>query len=116
MDYLPIIVSCVFLLFCVMISYVLKVSYPKEINSWIGYRTRRSIRSQESWVAANECAGKLLFRYALVAILVFPIVLATFIALDIPFLFLMPATAGLWAIALIATIIQTERRLIKLGH
>jgi len=31
---------------------------PKEINSLLGYRTRRSMSSKEAWAYANKCCGK----------------------------------------------------------
>ena len=31
---------------------------PKKINSWMGYRTRRSMKNQDTWKFANEHCGK----------------------------------------------------------
>ena len=39
---------------------------PEEINSVFGYRTRRSMASQEAWNFAHHACGKLWFRWGLV--------------------------------------------------
>ena len=39
---------------------------PEEINSVFGYRTRRSMASQEAWNFAHHVCGKLWFRWGLV--------------------------------------------------
>ena len=38
---------------------------PEEINSVFGYRTRRSMASQEAWNFAHHACGKLWFRWGL---------------------------------------------------
>jgi uncharacterized membrane protein len=36
-----------------VLSYIFKRFPPKKINHWYGYRTSRSMRSQEAWDCAN---------------------------------------------------------------
>ncbi len=35
---------------------------PKEVNSLVGYRTRRSMQNEDTWRFANEYAGKLFWK------------------------------------------------------
>ena len=42
---------------------------PKKINSVYGYRTKRSVRSQEAWDFAHRYFGKLWLVYGLLSIL-----------------------------------------------
>lgn len=43
----------------ILIGLLMKSHPPKTINSIIGYRTRRSMRSQEAWDYANSECGRL---------------------------------------------------------
>lgn len=42
---------------------------PKEINSYFGYRTKRSMRNQETWQYAHKHCGKLWFVIGLIMLL-----------------------------------------------
>lgn len=90
----------------VAISFLFKRFQPKEINGFIGYRTQRSMRSQEAWNFANHYSAQLLFRYALIA----------FLLQFVVYLVVEPETAllclvGLWIACLLSTILRTERML-----
>ena len=37
-----------------LIALIVKYNQPKKINALYGYRTKRSMQSEESWVAANR--------------------------------------------------------------
>ena len=113
MTYIPIVLSAAFLLFCAVIAYCLKNYYPKEPNPWVGYRTRRSLKSNDSWTLANAYAGKLLFRYSIAEICLFPLVV---VIAGPPAQFVFLITACLWTMALFTTIFQTERMLKKSGY
>jgi len=43
---------------------------PKEINNLVGYRTRRSMASQEAWDYANERLGELMIKSSLLTLIV----------------------------------------------
>ena len=43
----------------ILCGYFMKDHCPKEINSILGYRTRRSMRNQETWQFANTYCGAL---------------------------------------------------------
>ncbi|MGM9947874.1 SdpI family protein [Floccifex sp.] len=40
--------------FILVIGYLFRNHYPKEINSLIGYRTRRSMMNEDTWNFANQ--------------------------------------------------------------
>jgi len=42
---------------------------PKKINSLYGYRTKRSMASQEAWEFAQPYSGKMMLRYMIIYIL-----------------------------------------------
>ena len=42
-----------------VIGIVFQKHAPKEINGFIGYRTRRSMQSQEAWDYANKRMGEI---------------------------------------------------------
>ena len=42
---------------------------PKEINPYFGYRTKRSMRNQETWQYAHKHCGKLWFVIGLIMLL-----------------------------------------------
>lgn len=41
---------------------------PKKINHFYGYRTRRSMSSQEAWDFAHQCCGRIWLRLGLVSV------------------------------------------------
>ena len=41
---------------------------PKNVNSFFGYRTARSMKDQQSWVAAHNLFGNILYKMGLVMI------------------------------------------------
>lgn len=43
--------------FMVLLAAIFKAFPPKKINMWYGYRTERSMQSQEAWDAANSYAN-----------------------------------------------------------
>ena len=43
----------------IVCGYVFRKSAPKEINSLVGYRTERSMKSKAAWDFAHEYFGKL---------------------------------------------------------
>ena len=48
--------------------------YPKEINSAIGYRTKKSMKNEETWKFGNEYCGRLWYRIGTVILV--PTILA----------------------------------------
>jgi uncharacterized membrane protein len=92
----------------VAISYFFKKNYPKEINAFMGYRTKRSMSSPEAWILANSYSSQILFNYSVIAV-----ILQLFLNL-----FLAPSVALVWTVAvwiffLFLTIFQTEVELKK---
>lgn len=57
----------VFLMICtflipviqVIAGWAMRYHTPKQINSWIGYRTMRSTKDENAWLFANRYCGKL---------------------------------------------------------
>lgn len=94
----------------VAISSLFRRHYPREINSIVGYRTKRSMRSNDAWIFANQYSSDLLFRCSL-AMLVLQIILYLF--LDPPVALL--ALVALWIACLFYTILRTEIMLKRRG-
>lgn len=97
-------------LFNVVLYAFFRKSYPKEINSMIGYRTKRSMKSQEAWLFANKYASDLMLKSAAVL----------FILQFLLHLFLQPEVALItfvvvWIMSLFITIFITENALKRNG-
>jgi uncharacterized membrane protein len=101
-----VILNVVFLITCVSVSFAFKNHYPKDINSFVGYRTRRSMSSKEAWLDANEYASSQLFKYSFVAVI---IQVALFFAINAKIALL--TSAGVWILFLLLTLVQTEVKL-----
>ena len=87
---------------------------PKEINNWIGYRTKRSMKSEEAWKFAHEYCGKLWWILGWAAALPLGLVIIPFIVSSDLIIGIVGATAvGVQVILLTATIIPTEIALKK---
>ncbi|MEJ1242540.1 SdpI family protein [Chryseolinea sp. T2] len=97
-----IVVNVVFLTTCSSISHALKKYYPKDINSFVGYRTTRSMSSKEAWLRSNEYASGVLFKFSFVVVLIDLALLAKTAFLT---------GAAEWVVFLILTIVQTEMKL-----
>lgn len=50
-------------------------SVPKEINPILGYRTKSSMRNQDTWEFANLLSGKLAFKWGWIMLIVTAIVM-----------------------------------------
>ncbi len=88
------------------ISYGFKRFCPGEINDFVGYRTKRSMSSQEAWDFANRYSSDTLFKCS-IGVVIFQM-LAMFI---LPQSTALLITVSIWIIVLIATIILTEQKL-----
>lgn len=70
--------TCVSLLVPIIIisigSYTRK-SVPKEINSFLGYRTKLSMRNQDTWEFANLLFGRLAFKWGWIMVVITGIVM-----------------------------------------
>jgi hypothetical protein len=109
MEHILIVFNILFLMSCVPISYLFKKNYPTDINSMIGYRTKRSMASKDSWVLANKYSSNLLFKYSLLTAII-QIALFTVFGGKVAIL----GAASLWLILLLTTLLQTEIKLKKL--
>ena len=105
------IMNIAFITMFISISYLFMKFYPKEINSVVGYRTKRSMRSQEAWELSNSHAGKLLLRYSLL-VAVLQLMLYVFFGGFVSLLGML----GAWIVMLIIAIVQTERLLKNEGY
>lgn len=64
----------VFMLIMCLLSPVLMIGFgryfvkgdPGKINRWFGYRTKRSMKNQETWIFAHRYSGKIWFFSGLV--------------------------------------------------
>lgn len=62
-----------------LIAVLFKLYSPSKINPYFGYRTKRSLSSQEAWDEANKFSSSLL---VLIAVLLNVVQLALFLLLD----------------------------------
>lgn len=51
--------ACFVPILILVIGIIFQKHAPKEINGFIGYRTRRSMQSQEAWDYANKRMGEI---------------------------------------------------------
>ena len=51
--------ACLIPILILVIGLIFQKHAPKEINGFIGYRTRRSMQSQEAWDYANKRMGEI---------------------------------------------------------
>ncbi|HMP98127.1 MAG TPA: SdpI family protein [Cyclobacteriaceae bacterium] len=93
-----------------VIGYLFMRFPPKKINHFYGYRTPRSMRSQEAWDFANKYSSALMFYF----FLTMPVVqaLGWFSIGPKPAALL---AAGYLTVGLIALMIHTETKLKKKG-
>ena len=85
---------------------------PKRVNGFYGYRTARSMSSQEAWDFAHRACGRIWRRCGVVMLPVSVLLLLPVFGRDV-------AVVGLWAcvlvtvqcVVLIATIFPVEREL-----
>lgn len=61
MEYWWSMLSCDCIIPIIMILYgrMMWKHYPKKINNYTGYRTKRSMKNADTWKFANEACGKL---------------------------------------------------------
>ena len=85
---------------------------PKRINSVYGYRTRRSVRSQDTWEFAHHYFGKLWLVCGLVSIPISLVPMCLVLGKSEQVISMTSLIVlGLQVILLLATIIATERAL-----
>ena len=87
---------------------------PKEINNWIGYRTRRSMKSEDAWKFAHEYCGRLWWILGWAACLplglaIIPFVICSYFTIGIAAAIII----GVQVLILTATMIPTEIALKK---
>ena len=87
---------------------------PKKINSYYGYRTRRSVRSQETWDFAHYYFGKLWLVCGLVSLPISLVPLCLVLGkseqvISVAGLIVL----GIQTLLLLVTILLTERALMK---
>jgi len=88
---------------------VLYYFQPKKINPYYGYRTKRSMRDQQSWQAANDYSSRLFVIIAVVLNIVQGVACMV-LASQVAFILV----AILMVLSLIAIIPLTERRMINI--
>jgi len=64
------IMNITFIIMFISIAFLFKKYYPKEINPVVGYRTRRSMKSQEAWIIANSYSSDLLYRQTTILLII----------------------------------------------
>ena len=94
----------------ISIAFLFKKYYPKEINPMVGYRTRKSMKSQKAWAIANSYSSDLLFRHTLILPIIQVMLYFIFGGLVA-----LLGMLGTHILILINTIIQTESFLKKNG-
>lgn len=100
--FLPIVIVCA-------TGYYLKDNPPKKINKVIGYRTKRSMNSQDAWDFAQLYSSKLLFTWSAAAIVG---ILAHIILTDTPSLgSIVASSTAVLVLIIIGVIYYTEKEL-----
>lgn len=87
-------------------GYLLKKHPPKTINPLYGYRSKRSMKNQAQWDAANRYSGQLMTKYAVYYAVSGSIVSFTFQGIEFFFV-----VVGLMLTAIALMIVQVEKRL-----
>ena len=110
--YIMLLVILIIPLLMVGFGLLLMKNPPKKINSVYGYRTRRSVRSQDTWEFAHHYFGKLWLVCGLVSIPISLVPMCLVLGksedvITITALIVM----GLQSIMMVATLILTERAL-----
>jgi uncharacterized membrane protein len=80
---------------------------PKKINGIYGYRTSRSMKSQENWDIAQRYSSRLMFKQGLVMLAIGGML----IALPIPDEVSVVISVSLLIISVIVLFVQTEKKL-----
>lgn len=88
------------------ISAMFRKYYPKQINDFVGYRTPRSMRSQEAWDFANRYSSDLMLRCAVFAFFI-QFLFYAILEAETALLFFV----ALWIGGLAFTILCTEKKL-----
>jgi uncharacterized membrane protein len=105
-----IVLNVIILLMIISIALFFKYNIPKEINDFIGYRTTRSMRSQEAWDLANSYSANMIFRYSL-----FVSILQIILYFIFGGLIALLAVCATWVFTLLFTMVKTEAELKKNG-
>jgi uncharacterized membrane protein len=101
-----------FIAFITLISgYLFRFKPPKTINFIYGYRTKRSMSSQEHWDFAHLYSGKLMLILGVVLFFLALLSLFVKIQLEEPFLGLL--AVGIFVIGMAIVIYKTEKALKK---
>ena len=68
MEFWWIILGCDLLIPVIMVisGLIMAKRCPKEINSFLGYRTARSMKNMDTWKFAHECCGKIWWKLGIV--------------------------------------------------
>lgn len=62
--------ACFVPILILVIGIIFQKHAPKEINGFIGYRTRRSMQSQEAWDYANKRMGEIWLALGMILLVV----------------------------------------------
>jgi uncharacterized membrane protein len=112
--YIMLLVILIMPLMMVGFGLLLMKNPPKKINSYYGYRTRRSVRSQETWDFAHYYFGKLWLVCGLVSLPISLVPLCLVLGkseqvISVAGLIVL----GIQTLLLLVTILLTERALMK---
>lgn len=112
--YIMLLVILIMPLMMVGFGLLLMKNPPKKINSYYGYRTRRSVRSQETWDFAHYFFGKLWLVCGLVSLPISLVPLCLVLGkseqvISVAGLIVL----GIQTLLLLVTILLTERALMK---
>lgn len=112
--YIMLLVILIMPLMMVGFGLLLMKNPPKRINSYYGYRTRRSVRSQETWDFAHYYFGKLWLVCGLVSLPISLVPLCLVLGkseqvISVAGLIVL----GIQTLLLLVTILLTERALMK---
>ncbi len=89
-----------------LLAKVFRIWPPRKVNAWYGYRTWRSMRSQEAWDEAQRYSARAMERAALLTV-IFQLVATRLWAEEEALL----ASAAFLIAALVGAIVCTERHL-----
>lgn len=100
-------ISNLFLLFCIFSLPVFFYLYPpKAINSFYGYRTKKSVKNKENWDFANRTFTNYLLKFSLLLVIIQ--ILIWFLLGGV---YSVMISSFIWVIILILSVYLTEKKM-----
>lgn len=100
-------------LLIVVVGWLLFKFPPKNINWFLGYRTKKSMKDKKAWKEANEYCGKLFFAIGLIELVIsFVLFLLNYLAIEFSETFL-SIVIIIQLIPMLITVVLVEKKISK---